>query len=67
MEILIQRLDKELASGKREMISIDRLKEVEILKGLAEWELQSNAQFFSEETIAAEVTLCEERARADQL
>src|SRR5208337_1798412 len=45
MEAFIQRLDKELAFGKREIISIDRLKEVEILQGLAEWELQSIAQF----------------------
>ena len=67
MEVFIQRLDKELASGKREMISIDRLREVEILQGLSEWELQSIAQFFSEETIASGVSLCEESARADQL
>jgi CRP/FNR family cyclic AMP-dependent transcriptional regulator len=67
MEALIQRLDKELASGKREMISVDRLKEVEILRGLGEWELQSIAPFFSEETIAAGVSLCQEGARADQL
>jgi len=67
MEAFIQRLDKELASGKREMISIDRLREVEILQGLAEWELQSIAQFFNEETVAAGISLCEENARADQL
>jgi len=67
MEDFIQRLDRELASGKREMISIDRLREVEILGGLSEWELQSIAPFFSEETIAAGVSLCEEGARADQL
>jgi CRP-like cAMP-binding protein len=67
MEAFIQRLDKELAFGKREIISIDRLREVEILQGLAEWELQSIAQFFNEETIAAGVSLCEESARADQL
>ncbi len=67
MEAFIQRLDKELASGKREMISIDRLREVEILQGLAEWELQSIAQFFNEETVAAGISLCEESERADQL
>jgi CRP-like cAMP-binding protein len=67
MEAFIQRLDKELAFGKREIISIDRLREVEILQGLAEWELQSIAQFFNEETIVAGVSLCEESARADQL
>jgi len=67
MEAFIQRLEKELASGKKEMISIDRLKEVEILQGLGEWELQSIAQFFDEETVAAGITLCEENERADQL
>ena len=67
MEAFIQRLEKELAFGKREIISIDRLREVEILQGLGEWELQSIAPFFNEETIAAGVSLCEESARADQL
>ncbi len=67
MEDLIQRLDKELSFGKREMISMDRLREVEILQGLSEWELQSIAQFFSEENVAAGVPLCKESARADQL
>jgi len=67
MEAFIRRLDRELTSGKREMISIDRLREVEILQGLAEWELQSIAQFFSEETVAEGISLCEESERADQL
>jgi len=67
MEVFIQRLDKELASGKREIISIDRLREVEILQGLSEWELQSIAQFFNEETVAAGISLCEKSERADQL
>ena len=67
METFIQRLDKELAPGEIERISMDRLKEVEILRGLGEWELQSIAPFFSEETIAAGVSLCEEGARADHL
>ena len=67
MEAFIQRLDKELALGKREPLSIDRLREVEILKGLADLELQSIVQFFSEETVSAGISLCEESARADQL
>ena len=67
MEDFIARLDRELTPGKREIISIDRLKGVEILQGLAEWEVQSIAQFFSEETITAGTPLCEEGARADQL
>ncbi len=67
MEDFIQRLDRELASGKGEVISIDRLRGVDILQGLAEWELQSIAQFFTEENIAAGLPLCEEGARAEQL
>ena len=67
MEAFIQRLDEELASGKRAMISIDRLKEVEILQGLSEWELQSIAHYFNEETIAAGVSICQECARAEKL
>jgi CRP/FNR family cyclic AMP-dependent transcriptional regulator len=67
MEDLIQRLDQELAAGKREMISMDRLRKVEILQGLTEWELQSIARFFQEENIPAGVSLCEEGSRADQL
>ena len=67
MEAFIQRLDEELASGTREMISVDRLKEVEILQGLSVWELQSIAHYFNEETIAAGVSICEESARAEKL
>ena len=67
MEAFIQRLDEELAFGKREMISTNQLKEVEILQGLGEWELQGIAPFFSEEAIPVGVSLCEEGARADQL
>jgi CRP/FNR family cyclic AMP-dependent transcriptional regulator len=67
MEDFIQRLGRELALSKREVINIDRLRGVEILQGLGEWELQSIAPFFSEETVAARVSLCEEGGRADQL
>jgi CRP/FNR family cyclic AMP-dependent transcriptional regulator len=67
MEDFIERLDRELASGKGEVISIDRLRGVDILQGLAEWELPSITQFFSEENVATGVSLCEEGARAEQL
>jgi len=67
IEDFIQRLEKELASGKREMISMDRLREVEIFQGLAEGELQGIAPFFHEENVAAGVSLCEEGARAQQI
>ncbi|MCX5909457.1 MAG: cyclic nucleotide-binding domain-containing protein, partial [Deltaproteobacteria bacterium] len=67
MEDFIQRLDKEAASEKRQVISMDRLRKVEILQGLAEWDLQSIAPFFQEENLAAGISLCEEGTRADQL
>lgn len=67
MEAFIQRLDKEISPEKQERISIDRLKEAEILQGLSEWELQSIAQFFHEENVKAGVSICEEGARADRL
>jgi len=67
MEDFILRLNREVTSAKRGVISIDRLRGVEILQGLAEWELQSVAQLFQEETFAAGISLCEEGARADQL
>lgn len=67
MEDLIQRLDRELAAGKREMIGMDQLRKVEILQGLTEGELQSIAPFFHEENFPVGESLCEEGSRADQL
>ena len=46
MESLVGRLEKELASGRTKVLSIDRLRKVDILEGLAEEELQSIAQYF---------------------
>jgi hypothetical protein len=66
MEDCIRRLDREL-EGKREMISVERIKKVEILQGITEWELQNIAWFFQEENFPERVSLCEEGARADQL
>ena len=67
MESFVGRLEKELASGRTEVLSIDRLRKVDILEGLAEEELQSIAQYFEEENVNAGVTLCEEGARAERL
>jgi hypothetical protein len=66
-EIFLQRLERGLAISRREGVSIDRLRNVDILQGLSEEELQSIAQFFEEENVNAGVTLCEEGARADRL
>ena len=67
MEGLIQRLQGEQALGKKEAVSIDRLRKVDILQGLEDRELQSIAQFFETENIASGVTLCEEGAKAERL
>ena len=67
MESLIQRIEAEQASSKKEAVSIERLRKVDILQGLTEEEVQSIAQFFEEEHVAAGVTLCEEGASAERL
>ena len=67
MESLVGRLEKEFASGRTKVVSIDRLRKVDILEGLAEEELQSIAQYFEEENVNAGVTLCEEGATAERL
>ena len=56
-----------LAFGKKEVMSIERLRKVDILQGLSEGELQSIAPFFEEEDVAAGKTLCEEGATAERL
>ena len=66
MEDCIRRLDRELPA-KRELIGVDRLREVEILQGLTEGELQNMAWFFQEENLPEGVSLCQEGARAEQL
>ncbi len=66
MEDCIQRLDRELPA-KRELISMDRLRKVEILQGLTDGELQNIAWLFQEEEIPGGVSLCEEGVRADRL
>ncbi len=67
IEDFVRRLEREQASGTRNVISIDRLRRVDFLQGLEEEELQSISNFFEEENVAAGVTLCEEGARAERL
>jgi len=67
MESFVGRLERELASGTRDVVKTDRLRKVDILQGLSEEELQSVAQFFEEENVAAGVPLCEEGASAERL
>ena len=66
MEDCIQRLDKEL-QRKRELISVERIKKVEIFQGLTEGDLQNIAWIFEEENFPEGISICEEGARADQL
>ena len=67
MESLVGRLEKEFASGRAKVVSIDRLRKVDILEGLAEEDLRSIAQYFEEENVNAGATLCEEGASAERL
>lgn len=67
MEEFVQRLGKELEAGGREMIGIDRLKKVDILQGLTEWELQAIAPFFREKNFAADAVLCMEGEKAQAM
>ncbi len=67
MEDLIQRLERELPPGRRRVDNIDRLRNVDILQGLKDEELQSIAEYFEEEDVDVGVTLCEEGSNADRL
>jgi CRP/FNR family cyclic AMP-dependent transcriptional regulator len=67
LEKFLQDLEKELCAGGREIINIDRLRNVDILQGLSDWELRIVAQFFQEETLPGGTTLCVEGEKADRL
>ena len=67
LEELVQFIEKKLAEGGREMISIDRLRRVDVLQGLTDWELKIVAQFLKEENFPEGITLFEEGQKADRL
>jgi hypothetical protein len=67
LEKFLQDLEKELGTNGRAIINIDRLRKVDILQGLSEWELRIVAQFFQEENCAEGTTLCVEGEKADRL
>jgi hypothetical protein len=67
IEEFVHVLEKEMATSGREMVNIDRLKKVDILGGLSDWELQSIAQFFREENVGAGITICRESEKAHRL
>ena len=67
LEGFIQDLERELAAAGKGLISIDRLRPVEIFQGLTDWELKIAAPFFQEERADAGVILCKEGEMADRL
>ncbi len=67
LEGLLQLLEKKLAEGGRGMVSVDRLRKVDVLQGLTDWELQIVAQFLKEENFPEGVSLFEEGQKADRL
>jgi len=67
LEEFLQSLEKELIARGKEIISIDRLRNVDIFQGLTDWELKIVSQFFHEESFPEGRTLCEEGERADRL
>jgi hypothetical protein len=67
LEEFLVRLDRKLAAGGREMISIDKLRNVDIFQGLTDWELKIVSQFFQEEILEEGITLFQEGERADRL
>jgi CRP/FNR family cyclic AMP-dependent transcriptional regulator len=67
LEEFLVRLDKKLAAGGREMINIDKLRNVDILQGLTDWELKIVSQFFQEEILEEGIPLFQEGEKADRL
>jgi CRP/FNR family cyclic AMP-dependent transcriptional regulator len=67
LEELLQMLERELAQKGRNMINPDRLRKVDVLLGLTDWELKVVAQFLREQTVPEGVTLFEEGQKADRL
>jgi len=67
LEELLQTVEKRLAQTGRNLINIDRLRKVDVLQGLTDWELKVVAQFLRDETVAEGVTLFEEGKKADRL
>ncbi|HSR13853.1 MAG TPA: cyclic nucleotide-binding domain-containing protein [Thermodesulfobacteriota bacterium] len=67
LEDVLQNLEKKLADCGRTTIGIDRLRKVDVLQGLTDWELKTVAHFLREEKVAEGVTLVEEGEKADRL
>ncbi len=67
LEDFLLTLERELALAGKEMINIDRLRNVDIFQGVTDWELKSVAQFLEEVNVPEGITLCTEGERAEKL
>jgi len=67
LEKFFHRLEEELAVGGRPWVPFDRLRKVDILQGLTDWELKIISQFFQKENLEGGVTLCREGEKAERL
>ena len=67
LEELLQMVERELGQKGRNMVNIDRLRRVDVLLGLTDWELKVVAQFLREQAVPEGVTLFEEGQKADRL
>ncbi len=67
LEEFLQGLEKEFIARGKEIIHVDRLRNVEIFQGLTDWELRIVSQFFHEESFPEGASICEEGERADRL
>jgi CRP/FNR family transcriptional regulator, cyclic AMP receptor protein len=67
LEKLLQDMEKELLAGGREMIGTDRLRKVDILEGLTDWELKIVSQFIQKENVPENYPLFTEGEKALKL
>ena len=67
LEELLHVVEKKLAQSGRNLVNIDRLRKVDVLQGLTDWELKVVTQFLRDETVNGGVTLFEEGQKADRL
>jgi len=64
---VLQHLEEGLSAVGREMVNIDKLRNVDVFQGLTDWELNIVSQFFQEEKMEQGVTLFQEGQKADRL
>ncbi len=67
LEKILLDMERELVAGGRELINIDRLRKVDILEGLTDWELKIVSQFFQKENVPENYPLFTEGEQALKL